>query len=453
MDIFNLVLVVILIALTAFFVASEFAIVKVRSSRIDQLLEEGNSSAISAKRVITSLDEYLSACQLGITITALGLGWLGEPTIAGLVHVLFEKFNFTSSVSHIISVAIAFTAITFLHVVIGELAPKTFAIQKAEKITLIFAKPLIAFYKVLYPFIWTLNTSARLVTRVFGLKPVSEHELAHSEEELRIILSESYKSGEINQSEFKYVNKIFEFDDRIAKEIMVPRTEIVSLAKEDTLDVFLDIVREEKFTRYPIIDGDKDHIIGMVNVKEIFTDLINNMELNTQTLESYVRPIIRVIDSIPIHDLLVKMQKERIHMAILMDEYGGTSGLVTVEDILEEIVGEIRDEFDMDEIPVIRKIKDNHYIIDAKVLVGEVNNLLGLAISDEDIDTIGGWILTENYDAKQGDSVMYEDFEFTIKEMEEHHIKYLDVKKKINVTESSPQQIPLTKSEALSQQM
>lgn len=446
-------LVVILIALTAFFVASEFAIVKVRSSRIDQLLEEGNSSAISAKRVITSLDEYLSACQLGITITALGLGWLGEPTIAGLVHVLFEKINFTSSVSHIISVAIAFTAITFLHVVIGELAPKTFAIQKAENITLIIAKPLIAFYKVLYPFIWTLNTSARLVTRLFGLKPVSEHELAHSEEELRIILSESYKSGEINQSEFKYVNKIFEFDDRIAKEIMVPRTEIVSLAKEDTLDVFLDIVREEKFTRYPIIDGDKDHIIGMVNVKEVFTDLINNMELNTQTLESYVRPIIRVIDSIPIHDLLVKMQKERIHMAILMDEYGGTSGLVTVEDILEEIVGEIRDEFDMDEIPVIRKIKDNHYIIDAKVLVGEVNNLLGLAISDEDIDTIGGWILTENYDAKQGDSVMYEDFEFTIKEMEEHHIKYLDVKKKINVTETSPQQIALTKSEALSQQM
>ena len=450
LDIFNLVLVVILIALTAFFVASEFAIVKVRSSRIDQLLEEGNSSAIAAKRVITSLDEYLSACQLGITITALGLGWLGEPTIAGIVHVIFNKLDLTTSVSHFLSVAIAFTAITFLHVVIGELAPKTFAIQKAETITVLFAKPLIAFYKVMYPFIWTLNTSARLVTKLFGLKPVSEHELAHSEEELRIILSESYKSGEINQSEFKYVNKIFEFDDRIAKEIMVPRTEIVSLSKEDTLDVFLDIVREEKFTRYPIIDGDKDHIIGMVNVKEIFTDLINNMELNTQTLEAYVRPIIRVIDSIPIHDLLVKMQKERIHMAILMDEYGGTSGLVTVEDILEEIVGEIRDEFDMDEVPVIRKVKENHYIIDSKVLVGEVNNLLGLTISDEDIDTIGGWILTENYDAKQGDTLPFDDYEFTIKEMEEHHIKYLEVKKKINVGEASSQQMPLTKSEALS---
>ncbi|RLQ93190.1 hemolysin family protein [Falsibacillus albus] len=450
MDIFNLVLVVLLIALTAFFVASEFAIVKVRSSRIDQLLEEGNSSAVAAKRVITSLDEYLSACQLGITITALGLGWLGEPTIASIVHAIFQKMTLTSSVTHILSVVIAFTTITFLHVVIGELAPKTLAIQKAETITVLFAKPLIGFYKIMYPFIWTLNTSARLVTKVFGLKPASEHEIAHSEEELRIILSESYKSGEINQSEFKYVNKIFEFDDRIAKEIMVPRTEIVSLSKEDTLDIFLDLVREEKFTRYPIIDGDKDHIIGMVNVKEIFTDLINNMELNTQSLESYVRPIIRVIDSIPIHDLLVKMQKERIHMAILMDEYGGTSGLVTVEDILEEIVGEIRDEFDMDEVPLVRKITENHYIFDSKVLVSEVNNLLHLDIQDEDIDTIGGWVLTENYDAKQGDAISFEEYEFTIKEMEEHHIKYVEVKKKIHVNESSSQQIPLTKSEALS---
>ncbi len=230
------------------------------------------------------------------------------------------------------------------------------------------ARPLILFYKVMYPFIWALNGAARLTTRMFGLKQVSEHELAHTEEELRIILSESYKSGEINQSEFKYVNKIFEFDNRIAKEIMVPRTEIVSLSKDDTLDEFLKIAQVEKFTRYPIIDGDKDHIIGMVNIKEVMTDLIANQKLTNKTLESYTRPIIRVIDSIPIHDLLVKMQKDRIHMAILMDEYGGTSGLVTVEDILEEIVGEIRDEFDMDEVPMVRKVNDDHYIFDAKVL-------------------------------------------------------------------------------------
>lgn len=429
MDIFNLVWIAILIALTAFFVVSEFAIVKVRSSRIDQLIEEGSKKAILAKRVITNLDEYLSACQLGITITALAIGWLGEPAIAELLKPLFIRLNVSESLGHILSVGIAFATITFLHVVVGELAPKTLAIQKAEWVSLNTAGPLILFYKIMYPFIWLLNGSARLAVGLVGLKPASENDLAHSEEELRIILSESFKSGEINQSEFKYVNKIFEFDNRIAKEIMVPRTEIISFSLEDSLETFLQIVKEEKFTRYPVIDGDKDHIVGLVNIKEVMTDLIHDQDRGKKAIDSYIRPIIRVIDSIPIHDLLVKMQKERIHMAILMDEYGGTSGLVTVEDILEEIVGEIRDEFDMDEVPMIRKIKESHYIIDAKLLVGEVNDLLSLDINDEDVDTIGGWMLTENYEVKQGDVVSFGTYHFKIIEMEEHHIKYIEVTK------------------------
>jgi CBS domain containing-hemolysin-like protein len=445
-----LVIIAILIALTAFFVASEFAIIRVRSSRIDQLIEEGNSSAVTAKRVISNLDEYLSACQLGITITALGLGWLGESTFEKLLHPVFDGLGIPESFNKILSVGFAFAAITFLHVVIGELAPKTLAIQKAEWITLAMSRPLILFYKVMYPVIWLLNGSARITTRFFGLKPVSENEIAHTEEELRIILSESYKSGEINQSEFKYVNKIFEFDNRIAKEVMVPRTEIVSLSKDDTLETFLQVLREEKFTRYPIIDGDKDHIIGLVNIKEVMTDLIGNEKLSERNLETYTRPIIRVIETIPIHDLLVKMQKDRVHMAILMDEYGGTSGLVTVEDILEEIVGEIRDEFDMDEIPEIRKIKENHYIIDSKVLVTEVNDLLGVEIDDEDVDTIGGWILTENYEAKEGDTIVHESYSFKILDMEEHHIKYIEVTKNATNGESVIQQISISKSEVLS---
>lgn len=450
MDIFNLVWIAILIALTAFFVVSEFAIVKVRSSRIDQLIEEGSKKAVAAKRVITNLDEYLSACQLGITVTALGIGWLGEPTIASMLRPVFHSLAIPESFGHVLAVGIAFAIITFLHVVIGELAPKTLAIQKAELVSLYTAGPLILFYKIMYPFIWALNGSARLVTRFVGLQPASEHELAHSEEELRIILSESYKSGEINQSEFKYVNKIFEFDNRIAKEIMVPRTEIVSLAKDDTLETFLQVVKEEKFTRYPIIDGDKDHIIGLVNIKEVMTDLIDEQGRGEKTLESYIRPIIRVIDGIPIHDLLVKMQKDRIHMAILMDEYGGTSGLVTVEDILEEIVGEIRDEFDMDEVPMIRKMKDSHYIIDAKVLISEVNDLLGLEINDEDVDTIGGWMLTENYEVKQGDYISCSPFQFRILEMEDHHIKYIEVTKQAESEKPIETFILNSKTEVLS---
>ncbi len=429
--------------------ASEFAIVKIRSSRIDQLIEEGNSRAIAAKRVISNLDEYLSACQLGITITALGLGWIGESTIEHLLGPVFLQLNLPDNAVTIISVSIAFATITFLHVVVGELAPKTLAIQKAEWITLNLSKPLILFYKVMFPFIWVLNGSARIISRIFGLKPVSESEIAHTEEELRIILSESYKSGEINQSEFKYVNKIFDFDDRIAKEIMVPRTEIVSFSKDDSLETILNVIRDEKFTRYPIIDGDKDHIIGLINIKEIMTDLIGNDKLSYQTLEHYMRPIIRVIETIPIHDLLVKMQKERMHMAVLMDEYGGTSGLVTVEDILEEIVGEIRDEFDMDEVPEVRKIDENHYIIDSKVLVTEVNDLLGIDINDEDVDTIGGWILTENYEAKEGDVIMHDAYAFKIIEMEEHHLKYIEVTKRNNEDDTVVKQLPLPNSEVL----
>ncbi|MCM3675872.1 hemolysin family protein [Peribacillus simplex] len=433
MDIINLVLIAILIALTAFFVATEFAIVKVRSTRVDQLIEEGKPNALSAKKVISNLDEYLSTCQLGITVTALGLGVLGEPTVENILHPLFNQLNLPNSASHALSVAIAFSFITFIHVVVGELAPKTLAIQKAEQVTLLVSKPLIGFNKIMYPFIWVLNGSARTLTRMLGLKAVSEHDLAHTEEELRIIVSESYKSGEINQSEFKYVNKIFEFDDRIAKEIMVPRTEIATVSKADTIQQFFTVMAEENFTRYPVIDGDKDHVIGMVNIKELFTEMIDKNNQAASTIDRYVRPIIRVIDSIPIHDLLLKMQKERIHMAILMDEYGGTSGLVTVEDILEEIVGDIRDEFDLDEVPDVRKLKEDHYIIDAKVLVSEVNDLLGLDINDEDIDTMGGWILTEDYEAKQGDILVYGPYNFRIKEMEDHHIRYIEIYKPAKV--------------------
>ncbi|WP_449620473.1 hemolysin family protein [Robertmurraya sp. Marseille-Q9965] len=450
MDIFNLVLLAILIALTAFFVASEFAIIRIRSSRVDQLIEEGSRGAIAAKRIITHLDEYLSACQLGITVTALGIGWLGEPTIAKMLEPLLEGLAFAPALSHVISGVIAFVFITFLHVVVGELAPKTVAIRKAEKVTLFVARALIWFYRLFYPFIWALNGSARVIVGWFGLKPAKESEEAHSEEELRLILSESYKSGEINQSEFKYVNKIFEFDDRIAKEIMVPRTEIVSLSKDDTIKTFIEVMYVEKFTRYPVIDGDKDHIIGLINLKEVMTDLLNHPEIATQSLASYIRPIIRVIDTVPIGDLLIKMQKERIHMAILMDEYGGTSGLVTVEDIIEEIVGEIRDEFDMDEVSEVRKISEDHYIFDSKVLVSEVNDLLGLEIDDEDVDTIGGWILTENFEVQEGDSIINDSYVFTILEMEEHHIKYLEVTKLEEETVQDITKIPLTNSSIVS---
>ncbi|MDN4608539.1 hemolysin family protein [Sporosarcina highlanderae] len=418
-----------LIAFTAFFVASEFAIVKVRSTRINQLVAEGNRRALTAKKVISNLDEYLSACQLGITITALGLGMLGEPTVKLILGPVFSHFELEPQASTILSFIIAFTIVTFLHVVVGELAPKTIAIQRAEAITLSAAKPLILFYFIMYPVIKGMNGSARLIIRLFGFKPVSESEVAHSEDELRMILSDSLKGGEINQSEYKFVNKIFEFDDRVAKEIMVPRTEMMTIEKEMTLREVFEMMGVEQFTRYPVTDGDKDHVIGLVNMKNLLTEFIKDPTTGEQPVSEYMQPIIRVIETIAIGDLLLKIQRERIHMAVLMDEYGGTAGLVTIEDILEEIVGEIQDEFDIDEVPEVQKVNENHYILDAKMLIENVNEVLDIDIEEEDIDTIGGWFMSERFEAVPGEKIIEQGYEFTVKDVEGHHILYLEAMK------------------------
>lgn len=426
-----MLLVAVLIGLTGFFVATEFAIVKVRSSKIDQLVAEGKKGAVSAKKVITHLDEYLSACQLGITVTAMGLGVLGEPTVERLLSPIFMKFDLNESITHLLSFGIAFIVMTYLHVVVGELAPKTFSIQKAEAVTLLFSAPIIWFYKIMYPFIWILNGSARILVGMFGLKPASEHELAHSEEELRLLLAESYKSGAINQSELKYVNNIFEFDERLAKEIMIPRTEMITISEHDTIGAFLKMATLEQYTRYPVTtDGDKDQIIGMVNIKEILSDVAFDDTLRNQLISCYIKPVIQVIESYSINKLLRKMQKERIHIAILLDEYGGTAGLVTVEDILEEIVGEIHDEFDSDEVLDRQKIGEYHYVFNGKVLVRDVNTLMGTNIETNEVDTIGGWILSQKIDVKLNEVLVYNDFEFIVREVDGRNIQTIEVANK-----------------------
>ncbi|MFD2910547.1 hemolysin family protein [Jeotgalibacillus terrae] len=452
MEIDNLILVVVLLACTAFFVVSEFSIVKVRSTRIDQLLEEGHPGAARAKKITDNLDEYLSACQLGITVSALALGWIGGPTIAHMIAPLFTGIE--ASWISIFSFAAAFSLITFLHVVIGELSPKIIAIQQAEKITLMVATPLLWFYRILYPFIRFLNGSARLLTRALGLKHSTSNDMAHSEEELRMILSESLKSGEINQSEYKFVNKIFEFDERVAKEIMVPRTEIASVDSGLTLLEVFEVMKEEQYTRYPVTeDGDRDNIIGMINMKELMTAFIEDQNNGKRPVSEFTHPIIQVIDSIPIHELLHKFQRDRMHMGILLDEYGGTSGLVTMEDIIEEIVGEIQDEFDADEIPDVQQINEHHFILDSKVLVQSVNELLNIEIDEEDVDTIGGWFMTRNFNAEVGDELYEQGHVFRVNDVEGYHILYLEVWKlseeEISTTEVETAPASIRTTEAL----
>lgn len=341
---------------------------------------------MAVQRVTSNLDGYLSACQLGITITALGLGWLGEPTVEKILHPVFDRYGLPAEISSILSFGIAFASITFLHVVLGELAPKTLAIQKAETVSLLTAKPLIYFYKAMYPFIWALNGSANRLVRIFGIKPAKEHEEAHSEEELRIILTESYKSGMINQAEYGYVNKIFAFDERLAREIMVPRTDMMCIDVHAGKEAALQIMKSEQYTRFPVLEGNKDHILGIINTKQFLMQLSDDPKVEIRKL---VQPILSVSEAMPVKDLLLRMQQESVHMAVLVDEYGGTSGLITIEDILEEIVGEIRDEFDTEEKAEIEKLGENHILVDGKVSLESVCSLLGIELLDEELDTIG----------------------------------------------------------------
>lgn len=348
--IINLFIFLILIILTAFFVATEFAIVKIRHSRLNQLVNEGKAGSLSAKKIVNHLDEYLSACQLGITITALGIGMVGEQTFEFILHPLFTTIGIPTDLVHIFTLVSAFIIATFLHVVIGELAPKTIAIQKAELITLAFSKPIIFFYRLLYPFIWLLNGAARLLLRLIGMKPVSEHELTHTEEELRILLTDSYKSGEINKNELKVINSAFEFDEKIAREIMTPRNKIVAINEQFTVLEAINLMKKENYIRYPVYKDDKDNIIGFIYIKDFLNlILLDKSQVINEKLSSYIQPAIRSMETTSLNNLFYKMKSENAHLAILMDEYGGTSGIVTFEDIIKELIGENQEGRDVKE--------------------------------------------------------------------------------------------------------
>lgn len=425
-----LVLVVILIALTAFFVAVEFAIVRVRGSRVDQLIAEGHKGAPAVKLVTTNLDGYLSACQLGITITALGLGWLGEPTVEKILHPVFQSLELPEAVSSGLSFVIAFVVITYLHVVVGELAPKTMAIRKSEEIALLTARPLILFTKIMRPFIWALNGSANQLVRLIGIKPASEHEDAHSEEELQIIINESFEGGKINQSEYGYVNRVFAFDNLLAKEIMVPRTDMVCLYTDKTRQENLDIIKEQQYTRFPVVEGSKDNIIGVINTKQFFLSYDSNPDLE---LASLLQPTMTVSEVTPINELLKKMQAEGTHIAILIDEYGGTAGLVTLEDILEELVGEIRDEFDKEEEDPLVQLNELHIVALGTVTVNQINEVLLTDLSTEEVDTIGGWLYGMNPVMDVGETLEHEDLTFKLLEKEPHRFRKLEIMKQGSV--------------------
>lgn len=426
---FNLFLVALLIAATAFFVAAEFAVVKVRDSRIEQLIQEGNKRAVSARKVIHNLDGYLSACQLGITLTALALGWLGKPAIADLIEPVIRYFGLPRSVSEGISFIIGFATISFLHVVVGELAPKTLAIQRAEQVTLALAPPLILFYRIMYPIIWILNGAAGQLIKLMGLQAVSEHHEIHSEEEIRMILLQSHEGGEITQTELQLARNCLHFADRVAGEIMVPRTDMVCLFTNLSWEENLKMITEEKYARYPVCEGDKDRIVGYVNTKDLCFS--GSLDLNLLSLEKFLkqalRPLMVVIELTPIDEILKKMQKNKTQLAVVVDEYGGTAGLLTIEDILEEIVGEIQDEHD-EERNTIEVLEKNKYSLDARYPIADLNLDFGLNLEAKGVFTLAGWFLEESHKRPElGQTIQYKNIRFTLTETEKNTVRRIEM--------------------------
>jgi CBS domain containing-hemolysin-like protein len=411
--------------LNGFFVAAEFAMVKVRGTRIDSLISEGNVRAKFASQIAHNLDAYLSACQLGITLASLGLGWIGEPAIAHIIEPWLLGLGAKEVVVHTIAFIIAFSIITFMHIVLGELAPKTVAIRKSEQITLMTAVPLIIFHKIMYPFIWFLNGTANWLLKRIGIEPAAEHESAHTEQEIRILMQESHKSGLIDNTELTLVDKIFDFVETHAREIMIPRTEMNCLFANLSFEENKAIALKEMHTRYPVCDNDKDNIIGFVHIK----DILKVASLGLTNIRQITRPVTTVPESMQISMLLKLMQKRKTQLAILIDEYGGTSGLVTLEDIMEEIVGEIQDEFD-EERPDIEKRDDFTYSISGMMLIEAVNGFFGVGIESDDYDTIGGWIYSQIEIPPKKDQRVFcgETHEFIIEETDHLRISRIQVR-------------------------
>lgn len=423
--ILNIIVILFLVALNGFFVASEFSIVKVRPSRLDTLIKEGSKSAVYARQVTEHLDAYLSVTQLGITLASLGLGWIGEPAVAKMLAPVFALLKLLPQLEHTLAFVVGFSVITALHIVLGELVPKSLSIQKTEAIVLFVARPLIMFDKLMYPAVWFLNHVANWTLRRMGISAASEAEEAHNEEEIRILMEESYKYGYIDKSELTYLDNVFDFSERSAGEIMVPRTDMICLYLEDSFDENIKTALTERMTRYPICNEDKDHIIGFLHIKDLLRALNDGQKPDLSTL---ARDVLEVPVSMPISNLLRLLQKERKQLAILIDEYGGTAGMVTIEDILEEIVGEIQDEFD-EERPEVEEETDKSYSVDGKMLLEDVNDLFGLELDDSQCDTIGGWVYTQlNTQPQIGQTVKLPKAEITVEEVEALRITRLKIK-------------------------
>lgn len=420
-ELFQYLLIVFFVFLNGFFVAAEFAIVKVRPSRIEQRVTEGEFIAKIAKIILENLDAYLSACQVGITLASLALGWIGEPFLAREIEPLFSFLGIKSeTLLHSFTFAVAFGIITYLHIVVGEMAPKSLSIRLAEKTTLLIALPLHVFYKSFAPFIAALNKSSLMILKMIGVKSSEESDMAHSEEELKHIFAHSAKSGHLTRREVEIMENVLALHDKTAKQIMIPRTAVAYLSTMNTFSENLRITQETQHTRYPLCEGDLDNIIGMVHIKDVLSAKTSG-ERGLRMIK-LKRDVIFYPETITLDALFREFQRTKLHLAVLIDEYGGTTGIVTMEDVLEELVGEIYDEFDQP-VALIRRVGKNEYLLDGLCPVSVCEDKLKIKFPEFDVETIGGVVFSlVGHIPKPGHKIDFESGNFIIESIDRQRI-------------------------------
>ena len=389
----RLLLALVLVALNGFFVASEFAFVRVRSTSVEQLAEEGRAGAETLQDVMTNLDDYLAVTQLGITLASLGLGWAGEPAVAALIEPVLASL-LPASLIHLVAFAVGFGFITFLHVVFGELAPKTIAIAEAERLSLFVAPPMKLCYYLFYPGLVVFNGTANAVTRLVGVPPASETDETLDEREIRRVLARAGEAGQIDEAELETIERVFEADDTPVTAVMVPGPDVVSVPTDASVSALRETIREAGHTRYPVVTaGDGGQVVGFVDVKDVLA--AGDPERDEPvTAGDLARDVVVVPETTTVADLLVRFQEESQQMAVVIDEWGAFEGLATIEDAVEAIVGDLRDEFDVDgREPSIRRAGDDGYEIDGSVSLPAVADTLGVGFDGEGFDTLGGLVL------------------------------------------------------------
>jgi CBS domain containing-hemolysin-like protein len=421
--------------LNAFFVAAEFAIVKVRSSQIELKAKQGNRMASLASRIITNMDGYLSATQLGITIASLGLGFFGESVVAEILLTAFHKFDLSLSAetAHHIAWIIAFALITILHIVFGELAPKSYAIQRSEKTTLWVAAPLNAFYWTFRPFIWILNSFSNSVLKMMGITPSKEAEV-HSPEELKLMVEQGKRSGVIEPRKYEIIKNAFDFAERTARQAMVPRTNVFGVSRSMTIDEMIVKILENGYSRVPVYEGSLDHVIGIIFTKDLLQKLTGNHDV---TLEKIIRPAHNIAANKKLIDIMRDFQKQHIQFAIVIDEFGGTEGIITMEDILEELVGEIQDEYDS-EMPRVEKLGDKKYRALGSISLTALNESLPRPLEEDDnYVTLAGMLINiSGRIPNVGESITFGNFVFTVVKRIKNQIILVDITDKLNQNES-----------------